>query len=159
MFRLISLLSASIAAASLLPSASDLEVQIRANGAQATVRKLWATSPEWDILLRRIESGDSAWVKVAVALKPGSDAGSAETLKQAVSLSIQKAPEQFLSIAWPAFGQEACHDLQIEPSPQQHVQFMDATRKALSSVSDDTLTSRRDACLEALQGNRRLGKL
>jgi hypothetical protein len=42
-----------------------------------------------------VQSGDRAWLKVAADLKSGTDGGQLETLRIAVSQSIQSQPENF----------------------------------------------------------------
>jgi hypothetical protein len=133
-------------------SISTVEEEIRSAGAQATVRDLWRSQLKWNVLLQNIQSGDRTWLKVADDLKSGADGGQLETLRIAVSQSIQKDAGNFLAVAWPVFGDDTCHDLQIEPTAKQHNHFISATRQALSRVTEDNLRSRRYSCLRALTG-------
>jgi hypothetical protein len=125
-------------------STTDIDAQIRSVGAQATVRDLWQSPGIWNALLQHVQSGDRAWLKVAADLKSGTDGGQLETLRIAVSQSIQNQPENFLVVAWPVFGDDACHDLRIEPTPQQHADFILKTRQALAGVTTENLRSKRE---------------
>jgi hypothetical protein len=133
------------------PTPKTVEARIHAIGAQPTVRELWNRPKEWDAVMAAIETGDAAWLKVATDLKPGSDAGSSESLAIVVSRSIQHNPRAFLLIAFPSFGVAVCRDLTIEGTKEQHDNFQRKTEKALESVGNDDTRKNRDACLVELR--------
>ena len=133
------------------PTPKTVEARIHAIGAQPAVRELWNRPKDWDAVMAGIESGDAAWLKVATELKPGSDAGSSETLATVVSRSIQHNPRAFLLIAFPSFGVAVCRDLTIEGTKEQHQTFQEKTEKALVSVRNEDTRKDRDACLVELR--------
>jgi hypothetical protein len=58
---------------------------------------------EFNVVLSGIESADPAWLRVALLLKPFSDAGASESLDDAVALALPKSPERILSLVGHGF--------------------------------------------------------
>lgn len=148
---LLVLLFSAAARAQSLPSADALSKQIHDQGAKAVVDQLWPDDTQWTELLHKVRNGDPAWLKVAVDISSGASSGALQTLEIAVSQSIQKKPEAFLQIAYPAFGDSVCHNLTLELSDKQIQEFIYRTQAALSRVRKPALTPARDKCLAALQ--------
>ncbi len=96
----IALTSIAASHAQSLPTAEALSKQIHDQGAKAVVDQLWPDDAQWSQLLRKVRTGDPAWLQVAVDISPGMSSGALQTLLIAVSQSIQKKPEPFLEIAY-----------------------------------------------------------
>ena len=64
---------------------------VRAHGARAVVASLWSNSDRWNHVMANIGRGKPEWLDVAVALHPGTDAGAAETLDEAVFFALRTA--------------------------------------------------------------------
>src|ERR1043165_1185615 len=79
--------------------------EINARGPRAVVDDLWGT-PRWDELLTKVETGQEGWLKVAIAIRPGTDAGASEMLTLAVAAALYRNPRSTLEIAAPVFGVE-----------------------------------------------------
>lgn len=72
--------------------------QISKRGAAQVVRELYDDYEKWYSVLRKVASGNEAWLKVAVALRPGTDAGTTHMLKKTVGEALENAPENVLRI-------------------------------------------------------------
>lgn len=68
---------------------------VRLHGAKAVVRKIWDT-PTWACVVGNISTGESHWISVAIALAPGTDAGSSEELSDSLFLALARNPTELL---------------------------------------------------------------
>jgi hypothetical protein len=126
--------------------------QVHADGARTVVARL-SGAHRWDALLGRIEAGDQACVRLAPALKPGTDAATSEGLRLALSRALQTAPAEVLRLGDAAFPlNEICRDNAIEPTRAQDRRFKARAVAALKQVRAPALTARRDACVRSLGG-------
>ncbi|MBS0298186.1 MAG: hypothetical protein JSR45_17950 [Proteobacteria bacterium] len=126
--------------------------QVHAEGPRAAVARLSAEH-RWDGLLDRIEAGEGACVRLAPALKPGTDAATSEGLRLALGRALQTAPAEVLRLGDQAFPlAEVCRDNAIEPSRAESRRFKARATAALKQVRAPALVARRDACLRALGG-------
>lgn len=73
-------------------------------GARAIVSKLYTAHDTWNDVLRHVATGDETWLRVAVALHPGTDAGSSEMLTLAVGEALEFSPENVFLITLPEFS-------------------------------------------------------
>jgi hypothetical protein len=73
--------------------------EIKSKGAGAVVFKLYDDSNTWNYILKKIATGDRSWLGIAVALHPGSDAGSSEMLTLAVGEALEHNPLNVFQIA------------------------------------------------------------
>src|SRR5262245_44994180 len=96
--------SPSISVPQTVASAEELLQRVEDQGAREVVRALYAQDYEWESVLRAIAGGGEQWIRVAVALRPGADAGAGEMLTLAVGESLEHSPEAALRLAGPAFG-------------------------------------------------------
>jgi len=127
--------------------------EIGGSGAKAVVHRLFNTpdNRDWERLLDQVESGRPECVRLAKALRPGTDAASGETLNIALSRALETNPSEVLALGDEVFAiNRICQDNNIEPTPEQHRNFMRRARVALSQVRAPALVARRDACLRSL---------
>ncbi len=81
------------------PTTQQLTEKIKLKGAHAVISDLYIDGEkEWQYVTTEIGKGSGDWLKVASLLAPGSDAGSAETLSEAVASAIPYNPEGVLNI-------------------------------------------------------------
>lgn len=78
------------------PDPKQLLRQIKASGPKAVLDTL--RRDQWPPILQRIETGDTAWLNVAVALDGTADADLAGSLTLAVGVALVKAPRTVLGI-------------------------------------------------------------
>jgi hypothetical protein len=134
------------------PACAVLARQVHAEGASAVVARL-SRHGGWDRLLARIEQGDGACLRLAPALKPGTDAATSEGLRYALGRALLTNPAEVLRLGDAAFPlSEICRDNRIEPTPAQVRRFRQRARAAVAGVRAPALMARRDACLRALGG-------
>lgn len=98
------LVSKVLAETAITPSAV-LE-SIETSGARPTLERIYADEVTWAALLSGIATGSAAWVSVAKALKPVSDAGSSEQITLALGEALRYQPEALLSLSGSGFGLE-----------------------------------------------------
>jgi hypothetical protein len=77
--------------------------EIKSRGAKAVVLEVAPDSDVWDAICGNIATGDQAWLKAAVALHAGTDAGWSEMLDLALGEALEHSPERVLKIAIPNF--------------------------------------------------------
>jgi hypothetical protein len=75
-------------------------------GAKVVASELFDDLPAWKFVLQHIEKGQKSWLKAAVALRPGTDAGSSEMLDSAVGNALENAPENVFRITLKEFKLE-----------------------------------------------------
>jgi hypothetical protein len=134
-------------------SCDTLAKEVRVRGAKSVVDRLWNAqgADNWDHLLDQIEAGRPACIRLAKLLKPGTDAGSGETLQISLSLALKTNPAEVLSLGDKVVKVSgACQDNQIEPTAEQHRAFLALARASVSKITEPDLMARRNACLKYL---------
>ena len=131
------------------PAISDL---VARDGAGPTVQRLVTNkrSPQWDAVLRQVETGDDRWLAVARELSAGTDAGTSEGLQVALATALPKNPAGVLRLAGtqPFLSlTNLCSAPFIEPQPAFFRRYLSSTRKALLRLKDAAIESRRLECL------------
>ena len=133
-------------------TAAAVRADINAIGAKAVVAKLWGGSG-WDQLMANVRTGQSDWLKVAVEIYPGTDAGASETLALAVGEALVMHPREVLRIVAPAMGtEEICTgpDIDWYPVKDKYVAALDQRIAAVSALQDESLSGVRASCLKSL---------
>src|SRR5256885_5371516 len=97
------LIGVSVVGLAETPSSSSLQADsvltdIKVHGSHAAVATLWSNTNRWNQVMESIGRGNEEWLKVAVALRPGTDAGASETLDEAVFLALKPAPVAVLRL-------------------------------------------------------------
>ena len=153
------LFAGAASAAGTLTPASVL-ADINARGAYAVVKDLF-DKPEWSVILDHIETGQSQWLKVAVALYGGTDAGSTEMITSAAGVALLHQPRRVLLEVGPVLGLEGiCSAPDIDDprwsTQQKLVKNLDARIASVSRLNGDDVGSARDSCLKFLREARAL---
>ena len=130
---------------------NDVQQVVDAKGAKAAIDSLYGT-PEWDALISGIASGDSDWLKVADAIVPGSDAGSASELKDAVAWALPHAPDEVLRMVkddspW----ENTCLGPPVDFPKEGPNQYFSNSIAALERMSSNAMQGAKQACLEQLR--------
>lgn len=145
-------------------SAAKLQSEIKKHGPRRVVERLTATSwARFDRVCHMVETGNRNWLTVARLLKPGTDAGSAESLDFAVARALPKAPAEILSMVQ---GEEhnvsggfGLADVCTVPflEEEQHVvdRYLVSAERALEKMKKDSrhrqLETLRQKCLERIR--------
>jgi len=103
----------------------------------------------WNYVEDRVASGSIPWLKIAVVLKPYTDAGIAEGLDNSVADALPKAPEQVVGMLGETFhADRICSGAQFIEVPKKTVlDYLKSARVAVQKIADPTLTKKRDSCL------------
>jgi len=141
----------AVGAAPITPAAllKDLE----ARGPKVVVEELW-NGAGWDDVLWHVRSGDAEWLRVAVALHAGTDAGSSETLALALGDALDRHAAAVLRIVAPTFGTgEICAGPDIDHfvARDAYVAALDRRISAVSAIGEADLAADRASCLSSLK--------
>ena len=143
-----------------LEQARFLRAEIGAKGARDVLDRLYGTytndeNGEWNAVLRSISTGEAQWLRIAVALRGASDAGTTFALDNAVNEALANSPNNVLSIAYPVFGLEVICG---EPSSDDNdyadrasvIRATDIRIDRVSIMRTKALTHEKTACLSLL---------
>jgi len=135
-----------------------VEQLVRAEGPARAVASLSSDGigrgTRWDMLMIAIESGDSGWLRVAAALRPGADARTADALLGALSIALRRNAPGVLAMTGPTIPiEDICHHRATEGRPIDGKVFDVHTRNALLLVTDPALAAVRDTCLAVLEAH------
>jgi len=124
---------------------------IKEKGARQTIDSLWDT-PQWITLIAGVSSGDQAWLKIAEEIWPGSDAGSASELRDAMAWALPKAPAKVLALAKRGeFWKDTCDGPPVDFPPQGSATYFKEALAAVGHVAESSLRATRDECLKKLK--------
>jgi hypothetical protein len=144
------------AANPLIPSlhASGILTDVRTRGAKAVVASLWSDGGRWNQVMANIGRGRPEWLEVAVALQPGTDAGAAETLDEAVFFALGAAPVAVLKLLKEGRFQTkfvCSSNVEEDYTTSESQGFIRERIKVLSGLADARTLATRDQCLAGLR--------
>jgi hypothetical protein len=128
-------------------------------GARQAVNKLANSGPDdtrtdfgdYGKVLDGIASGDSRWLALVPRLEPGTDAGTAESLRLVVAEALPKNPAGVLRlITREPTWRDACGYPMIEPTRKEMRAYFNAAIPAVKSVHDPALQAAKRVCLSEL---------
>jgi hypothetical protein len=130
--------------------------EIESSGARAVVNELYSDWDVWDFVLKKIGSGDESWLKVAVALHPGSDAGSAEMLNLAVGEALEHNPENVFKITLNEFRLNSiCSGADVDDARyntyELSLEAINVRIQKVSSVKAPSFESTKKECIRNLE--------
>jgi hypothetical protein len=128
---------------------------IHTRGATAVVNDIW-NKPAWSQILTNIETGQRQWLKVAVELHPGTDAGSSEMLTSAAGVALLHNPHDVLLRLGPELSIEGiCTAPDVDDprfdTKQKAIQSLEARIAAVTQVTSADVAAARRSCLEFLK--------
>jgi hypothetical protein len=131
---------------------------VRRYGAKETVHKLTERDPadtsmfgDYEGVLDGVASGDPRWLALVPKLAPGTDAGTAESLRIAVARALPKNAAGVLSlISHDQSWRDACSYPMIEPTPKETHAYFSAAVPAVRAVMSPRLHRARALCLAEL---------
>lgn len=134
------------------------------HGAKRTVEKLANAAPndtrtefgDFDKVLDGIASGDSRWLALVPRLEPGTDAGTAESLRIVVAMALPRNPAGVLRLivrepSW----RDACSYPMIEPTKKEMRAYFKVAIPAVEAVRSPKLLRARRLCLAELMSVQR----
>ncbi len=124
--------------------------------ARVVVSELYSHPNEWKIVLRNIASGNKSWLKVAVALHPGSDAGSSEMLTLSVGEALENAPANVFKIALKEFQLDSvCGSPDVDDvrynSYDLATKAISLRQEKVSTITDPKLRELGKKCIKMLE--------
>lgn len=150
--------------------------EIRLRGAAPISRRMDSDAKFARSVLDGISTGDSAWLEVAKALRPGSSAVDA-SLTIALATALPVAPDGVLGLLGREYvAEEVCGIPFLKPSKERITQYRDSALTAVSRIrvtrappagtagpatADSALVARRSACVAALRSaaDRKLARI
>jgi hypothetical protein len=123
------------------------------------VQELYSDLDVWDFVLKKIGSGQESWLKVAVALRPGSDAGSSEMLSHAVGEALEHSPENVFRITLNDFDlADICGGPDVDDarynSYELSLKAINLRIDKVSSMKVDSFESARKECIRCLEASK-----
>lgn len=135
-----------------LPSAKELLTEIEQTSASNVLERLWNDPQLFDQLENKIASGKDEWLKVAVALKPVSDAGFAEALEMSVAAALPKNPHGVLQLVNRGFDLKwVCGEPEFEVPLERSLKHFNRSLSALDKVKDPSLSELKQQCVNHIQ--------
>jgi hypothetical protein len=132
-------------------TAAAVHAQIEEKGPRAAIESLFRT-PAWDAAIRGIASGNEAWLQVALELAPGSDAGSASELKDAIAWALPHAPDRVIAVSEKhELFRDVCDVPPVDYPPEGRAAYFAAAISAVEGISDSSLKAAKASCLSKLR--------
>ena len=130
--------------------------EVSKRGAHTIVSELYDHPTEWNFVLQHIATGTKAWLKVAVALRPGSDAGASETLTLSVGEALEISPSNVFQIALTEFQlKSVCSGPDIDDARYNSydlaIKTIDRRQKCISTITDPKLKNVSTKCIQLLE--------
>jgi len=149
------LLTPSLAAAAEI-TAQGVQAEIDRLGAQKTVTDLDSHGGrQWEAFLRGVESGRQEWLALVPNIKPGTDAGTAESLLTATSMALSRNAAGTLALVPATYALSAlCTVPLIEPTEAQVKDFKRRTFAALDKAVDGPAGEKASDCRRMLADER-----
>jgi hypothetical protein len=147
------ILASTVCVAASLQPDKVLE-SISKQGAQAVVAALWESGSQWNDVMVGVATGSQQWLKVAVALRPGTDAGASEELDEAVFLALKPSAAAVLQLLKSGRFETATvcsSNIGIDYSPEKSRRFIQERIRTLGNVNHTDTKAVRDQCLSQLQ--------
>jgi hypothetical protein len=127
---------------------------VKAQGARTVVAALWSDNGRWNQVMANVGDGKPEWLEVAVALRPGTDAGAAETLDEAIFFALKTAPVAVLQLLKDGRFETSLvcsSNIGTDYTPTESRRFIGDRIKVLSGLSDAKILATRDQCLAGLR--------
>jgi hypothetical protein len=134
--------------------AATILADVRAQGARAVVANLSSDTATWNRLVANVGRGNQEWLKVAAALRPGTDAGASEALDEAIFLSLKASPAAVLQLMKDGVFETTMvcsSNIGIDYSPAQSRRFIRERIQAVNRVTDPNLAAVREHCAMGLR--------
>jgi hypothetical protein len=133
---------------------------IATRGSRVVLNDLYSNTSEWLALLRHVATGDAAWLRVASALYPVTDAGAAEMLPLAVGEALGNNPINVFQIASKTFELKLiCGGPDVDDSRfdsyELSMKAIDQRIQKIRTIKDQTLTEMTTECIKYLEESKK----
>lgn len=134
---------------------AEVERMLAGQTPQQVVGALWSESDgtnRWTTAARGIAKGDPDWLRVAVRLSAGTDAGTSMDFGIAAGDALTTNPTGALRmLSQIEMGAGACTENGVEVPPEQARAFFEAAIASVENVTDPALQPLKTACIAALR--------
>jgi hypothetical protein len=140
--------------------ASEIMERINKEGAHKVVKELYEDELKWPMLLKNVASGEKSWLKVAVNLRPGTDADASETLDIAMFMAIENSPESVMRYSTIDCCKQGMFSLVFicssnflidYPLDFESLRIVQRRKEALLNIKSKELYGKRDKCIALLE--------
>ena len=131
--------------------------EVSKRDASEVVAELSDNQQAWYYIIDQISAGETEWLKVAVALRPGTDAGGTEDIFGALGSALKTNPKEVLQLisdsfpvehvcSWPIVGTPPCttYDFCIKE--------IEKRQKSIKNISNNNLCQ---SCLNCLENGKK----
>lgn len=130
--------------------------EVSKRGSRMIVSELYDHPTKWNFVLRHIATGNKMWLRVAVSLHPGSDAGASEMLTLAVGEALEKAPVNVFSVALPTLQLESiCSGPDIDDvrynSYDLSIKAIEKRQERISAITEPKFKDVSTKCIQLLE--------
>ncbi len=141
-------------------SADSIAQRITVDGAERTVGAMYQNGKEWRQFLTAVAAGDEQWLKVAVQLRSGTDAGTTTQLLNSIGEALEHQPQTVLEIVSPALGMAGiCGAPDVDDkrydSYSLSTKAIEKRKKKLGAITDPVFAEVRDQCIKQLNDSKR----
>ena len=126
--------------------------QVQRYGARVAMRDLYSEQATWRHLVAGVRSGDPAWLRAAVSLWPGADAGAGSELRDALRRALIPAPAAVLDQIGPVLGFSDICSAPSDPPPSRAEALAELDAQILSVAHSQHPSARQ--CLVLLESSR-----
>ena len=131
--------------------AKEINAGIDATGAKAVIASLDKDAARFAKVSDAIATADPVWLTIALRLRQGSDAGTGETLSNALAQALPNAPERVLALVGHGYDVgNLCTSPFIEPAAGVAEAYEAKAIAALQSVTDPALKATVDECIKGV---------
>ena len=134
--------------------------EIESKGAKSVVSELYNNTTTWSFVLRKIASGEQSWLKVAVALHAGTDAGTSEMLTLSVGEALGNNPKNVFTITAKSFElNNICAGPDVDDarynSYKLSIKEINRRINKITVVKDRAMKKTRKECIQYLEASKK----
>ncbi|MBI4689044.1 MAG: hypothetical protein HY754_02055 [Nitrospirae bacterium] len=130
--------------------------KISNRGSHAIVSELYSCHKAWAFVLQKIATGTKSWLRVAVALHSGADAGTSEMLALSVGEALENSPDNVFLVTLKEFRVESiCSGPDIDNvrynSYELAMKAIKQRQNRILAISDHKLKNVGEKCMQILE--------
>ena len=142
------------------PTPESILHDIKSRGTRSVLKDLYDNETVWRSIMQGIAFGNESWLKVAVALRPGSDAGASEMLALAIGEALEQNSYGVLALATQSFElSEICGGPDVDDIRYDSLEFatkaIELRIAKVASIKDSSLLTVAKMCLRYLENSKK----
>ncbi len=133
--------------------------RLSGNAPRTVVESMYNNGLEWRQFLTGVATGKPAWLRLAIKLKPGTDAGATSQLYLALGEALEHQPQNVLKIAASELELgEICGGPDVDDprynSYALSIKAIEHRKAMVMKVNDSILRTIRDVCIRDLEDSK-----